>query len=102
MKRFNIFDTKKILNRPPEVMITDKSGTAGICAWINVYFKLIKEKEISKDNEAIKKIYDWVIKEYEDGRITTISDDELVEMVKKYLPDLYNKKVISEKIIRIK
>ncbi len=99
---YNIFDTKKILNRPPEVMITDKSGTAGICAWINVYFKLTKEEEISKDNPAIKKIYEWVMKEYEDGRITTISDEELVEMVKKYLPDLYNKKVISDKIIRIK
>jgi len=99
---YNIFDTKKILNRPPEVMITDKSGTAGICAWINVYFNLSKEEEIHKDHPAIKEIYAWVLKEYEDGRITTISDEELIEMVKKHLPDLYKKKVISEQVIRIK
>lgn len=99
---YNIFDTTKILNRPPEVMITDKSGTSGICAWINVYFNLPKEKEIQKDHSAVKEIYTWVLKEYEDGRITTISDQELIDMVRKYLPEIYNEKVVSSNLLRVK
>src|SRR5208337_3754877 len=74
---YNIFDTKKILNRAPEVTITDKTGTAGICKWINIYFNLGKSEEILKDNKSVKEIYGWVQKEYEDGRITPISDEEL-------------------------
>ncbi|OHD06474.1 MAG: 2-isopropylmalate synthase [Spirochaetes bacterium GWC1_27_15] len=99
---YNIFDTGKILDRPPEVMITDKSGTAGICAWINVYFNLDKEEEVHKDDPLIKEIYMWVLKEYEEGRITTISDQELIEMVRKYFPDIFNKKVISGNFLKIK
>jgi citrate (Re)-synthase len=99
---YNIFVTKKILNRAPEVMITDKSGTAGICAWVNVYFNLDKSKEIHKDNPAVKNIYDWVIHEYEEGRITAISEDELIFNVKKYLPQIYKENVISDSVLKIK
>ncbi len=99
---YNIFDTKKILARPPEVIITDKSGTAGICAWINVYFNLDKSKEIQKDNPAIKEINGWVLKEYDEGRITPISDEELVKLVKEHLPGVYREKVVKESIVLIK
>ncbi|MBI4979515.1 MAG: 2-isopropylmalate synthase [Spirochaetes bacterium] len=99
---YNIFDTTKILNRPPEVMITDKSGTAGITAWINVYFNLDRAHEVAKDNAGVKVIYEWSVKEYEAGRITAISDDELIEMVKKNLPEIYNEKVITDKLVKIK
>jgi isopropylmalate/homocitrate/citramalate synthase len=99
---YNIFDTNTILKRPPEVLITDKSGAAGICAWINVYFCLSKEEEVPKDHPAIKEMYNWVTQEYEDGRITTISDQELIEMVRKHLPDIYNEKVVQDKLLRVK
>jgi isopropylmalate/homocitrate/citramalate synthase len=32
---YNIFDTTKILKRPMGVIITDKSGIAGIAYWVN-------------------------------------------------------------------
>ncbi len=99
---YNIFDTNLILKRPPEVLITDKSGAAGICAWINVYFCLSREEEVPKDHPAIKEMYNWVTQEYEDGRITTISDQELIEMVRKHLPEIYNEKVVQEKLLRVK
>lgn len=99
---YNIFDTTKILDRRPEVLITDKSGTAGICAWINVYFDLEKGKEIQKDNTKVKEIYNWVLKEYEEGRITVISDEELIDMVKKYLPEIYNEKIIQKNTYKVK
>jgi isopropylmalate/homocitrate/citramalate synthase len=90
---YNIFDTNAILNRPFEVAITDKSGAAGICAWINVFFALKGSDQITKDNPAVREIQDWVKREYNDGRITIISDSEMIEHVRKLLPDVYKKKV---------
>jgi len=34
---YNIFDTSRVLNRPPRVAITDKTGTDGIAVWVNEY-----------------------------------------------------------------
>jgi isopropylmalate/homocitrate/citramalate synthase len=99
---YNIFDTKKILNRPLEVMITDKSGLAGIAAWINVNFNLDKASEIKKDEPGVAKINDWVQIEYDNGRVTAISDDELMEQVKMHLPALYKAKVGTCNILTIK
>jgi citrate (Re)-synthase len=90
---YNIFDTKAILNRPFEVAITDKSGLSGISAWINVYFALKGKDMISKDHEAVRKLNDWVKTEYDNGRITIISDTEMIEKVKEYIPELYKKRV---------
>lgn len=99
---YNIFDTTKILNRPPEVMITDKSGTAGICAWINVYFNLTGNDLIRKDDAGVKKIYEWTLKEYEGGRITVISDQELLEQVRQHVPHIYREQVITERLLKIR
>ncbi len=38
---YTAFDTKRILDRPIAVNITDKSGLAGIAHWINAHFALI-------------------------------------------------------------
>jgi len=32
---YNIFDTEKILGRPISIIITDKSGLAGVVHWLN-------------------------------------------------------------------
>ena len=93
---YNIFDTTKILNRRPEVVVTDKSGAAGICAWINVYFNLEGEKEIVKDNPAIQLINDWIIKQYDDGRVTAMSEEEMINLVKKHISNIYNDMVITK------
>ncbi|MCX7885402.1 MAG: 2-isopropylmalate synthase [Caloramator sp.] len=84
---YSIFDTGKILNRPLIVAINEYSGLAGIAAWINMYFKL-KDNKIDKKHPVVHKIKDWVDKEYEKGRTTVISNSELEELVKEYMPDL--------------
>ncbi len=99
---YNIFDTTKILNRRPEVVVTDKSGAAGICAWINVYFNLEGEKEIVKDNPAIQLINDWIIKQYDDGRVTAMSEEEMINLVKKHISNIYNDMVITKPHLEIK
>jgi len=88
---YNMFDTAKILNRPPGIAITDKSGAAGIAAWINTYCKLDKDKRIDKSQPAIEKMKAWVDGEFNNGRITSVSDKEMIDLVKEHLPELIEK-----------
>ncbi|MEM3710394.1 MAG: hypothetical protein QXL46_05815 [Nitrososphaerales archaeon] len=82
------FDTEKILGKLPTIAITPYSGIAGIAFWINQYFKLNGSKKISKDDQRVRKIYEWVEKQYSKGRMTAISDKEMEKQVMKYFPEL--------------
>ncbi len=70
---YNCFDTEKILNRLPGVAITDKSGAAGIKHWIETYCHV----KVPKDDSRLLAIRDRVEGEYEGGRTTSISDEEM-------------------------
>ncbi len=86
---YNIFNTTKLLNRPPRVAITDKSGVDGIALWVNDYLGLEGDKRLSKIK--VHRIARWVIDQYEvEGRTTAISDQELAEQVQTHLAKHYN------------
>lgn len=87
---YNIFDTQKILNRAPLVAVSNTSGLAGIACWINDYYNVPEELKISKKDECVAKIKEWVDKEYAKGRVTLISDEELVDLMKIYGRDFIN------------
>ena len=84
---YNIFDTTRILKRPMGVIITDKSGTAGIAYWVNSHLGLKGENMVDKRHPGIAKIHKWVMEQYAAGRTTNISRDEMANLVKKHLPD---------------
>lgn len=86
---YNIFDTTKILKRPMGVIITDKSGIAGIAHWANSHLRPDADKKIDKRHPGIAKVHKWVLEQYEQGRTTSISNDELMEKAKKYLPEYF-------------
>jgi isopropylmalate/homocitrate/citramalate synthase len=86
---YNIFDTTKILKRPMGVIITDKSGIAGIAHWVNSHLQLDADKKIDKRHPGLAKMHKWVMEQYEQGRTTSISHDELLEKAKKYLPEYF-------------
>ena len=88
---YSIFDTEKVLNRPLGVNVTDKSGLAGITFWVDHQFRLTGDKRIDKRHPAIQKISDWVDEQYAQKRTTAISDEEMLEQVKKHLPELFKK-----------
>lgn len=90
-KIYNIFDTQKILNRPADVAITDKSGVAGIVFWVNSRLGLPEEKKVTKDNPSILKIKEWVDEQFAAGRVTDISEEEMWNLVRRFLPELVNK-----------
>lgn len=88
---YNIFDTKKILRKPPLVSVDSHSGLAGIAFWINNYFGLPEEKKIDKNNIVVQKLKKRVDNEYEEGRIIAMSDDELKGFLKDIDYVFYNK-----------
>ncbi len=84
---YNIFDTGKILHRPARVNVTDKSGVAGIAHWINNYLELKPKAQIDKRHHGVQEIYEMIKEEYEDGRVTSISDEEMLTYCRMYLPE---------------
>ena len=78
---YNIFDTGKFLNRPPLVSVSNTSGLAGIAHWINTYFHLSKEESMDKNSELVKLVKVWVDEQYDEGRVTVITDSELLEVI---------------------
>ena len=60
---------------------TEASGLAGITHWINTYYKLPEEKKLDKECELVKMVKTWVDHEYDEGRVTVITDDELTDVI---------------------
>lgn len=86
---YNIFDTERLLNRPTQISITDKSGSDGVALWVNKFLGLDGKKRLNKAKVA--RIARWVMDQYEvNGRNTAISDKELEEQVRIHLPEYYN------------
>lgn len=100
---YNIFDTTKILKRPIIPMITDKSGKAGIAFWVNTTLALDANRQVDKKHPGISKINKWIMQEYENGRLTSISNEEMERLVHKYLPELFvsDLEKIKSKAVRV-
>ncbi|MBO5089169.1 MAG: 2-isopropylmalate synthase [Lachnospiraceae bacterium] len=80
---YNIFDTDKFLNRPVQVAVSNTSGLAGIAHWINTHYKLRVEDKIDKSQPIVAAVKEWVDKEYDEGRVTSITDEELERVVEE-------------------
>lgn len=78
---YNIFDTEKFLNRPVRVAVSNTSGLAGIAHWINAYFALHEEHRIDKSHPVVQTVKEWVDAQYDEGRVTVITDAELLEAI---------------------
>jgi citrate (Re)-synthase len=86
---YNPFDTTKILKRPPTITITDKSGKAGIVHWINSRLGLMGEGQVDKGHPGVVKIHKRIMEMYEEGRVTSISNDEMENLARKYLSEFF-------------
>ena len=74
---YNIFDTTKLLNRPPKVMISNTSGVSGIAIWINQHLGLSGEEALDKKDPLVVGLKQWVDRQYDEGRVVAITDAEL-------------------------
>jgi isopropylmalate/homocitrate/citramalate synthase len=87
---YNIFDTEKLLGRPPRVAITDKTGVDGVALWVNEFFGLKGDERINKIK--VHKVARWVMDQYEvDKRMSSITDEELEQKVRELMPDIWQK-----------
>ena len=86
---YNIFDTEKLLKRPAGIMINDKSGTAGIAQWVNTHMRLTNDERLHKHDPAIARINDWLQEQYNRGRVTAISNEEMEHVVRHFMPHLF-------------
>lgn len=85
---YNIFDTDKFLNRPVLVAVSNTSGLAGIAHWINTYYKLKDERAVDKSHPVVTIVKDWVDKQYDEGRVTVITDNELIKVIDEACKEL--------------
>ena len=69
------------MNRPVLCAVSNTSGLAGIAHWINTYFRLKEDEKITKDSELVGYVKKWVDAEYESGRVTVLTDDELLKVI---------------------
>ncbi|MCP4256334.1 MAG: 2-isopropylmalate synthase [Planctomycetes bacterium] len=76
---YNCFDTKKLLNRPVGVAITDKTGAAGIKHWVEAKYDI----QIPKHDPRITYIKDRIDAEYAADRVSMISDEEMFAWTKE-------------------
>ena len=80
---YNIFDTEKFLNRPVLCAISNTSGLAGIAHWINTYYKLREDRQVEKNSPLVREIKAWVDQEYAGGRVTVLTDEEIVACLER-------------------
>jgi hypothetical protein len=70
--------------------VNQTSGLAGIAHWINSYFALEGDKRIDKKDKRVIKIKEWVDQQYINGRVTSIGDEELEEVIHSLAPDIFD------------
>ena len=80
---YNIFDTKKILNRAASVLLGKTSGLAGIAYWINENYRLSPDEAVDKRDPLVISLKEWIDKEYEGGRQTSLSVGEIEEKIEE-------------------
>jgi isopropylmalate/homocitrate/citramalate synthase len=74
---YNIFNTKKLLNRPATVLIGPNSGLAGIAYWLNEHYHLSGADALTKQSELVVSLKAWVDEQFADGRVASLSSNEI-------------------------
>jgi len=92
---YNSFDTGKILGKPPLVAINSYSGISSLAYWINSYFGLKGNNKIQKNDSRLIPVKNKIDAEYENGRISNITSEEMEMLSNMYV---FNKKYKKEAI----
>ena len=84
---YNIFDTVKILNRPHGVIITNRTGLAGVGFWVNQELERRGLPAVDKRDPRVEKMFKWIEQQYVAGRVTCISPQEMREQFIIHFPE---------------
>jgi isopropylmalate/homocitrate/citramalate synthase len=88
-----VFDTNKVLGRQPTVIVTAKAGVAGVAFWVQAELRRRgHDAKLDKRDPRVYQIHEWVTREYDNGRTTSISNQEMLDQTrlhfKEYFPDV--------------
>ena len=83
---YNIFNTEKLLNRKPTVLVSKTSGLAGIAYWVNQTYNLPDEENLDKRDPLVVALKEWIDEQYENERQTAMTDKEMDEKIQELAP----------------
>ena len=87
---YNIFDTTKILNRSVPLILNAKAARAGAASRNNQQRPLPPERQVSKKHPAVGQIHTRIMAAYEEGRNTSFSNKEIKNLVRRFMPELFD------------
>lgn len=74
---YEAFDPREVLGREPRIVLTDKSGRAGVAAWVEYQGAIVP---CPKDAPLVTALYDIITTAFEHGRTAPFTDAELVAL----------------------
>jgi len=91
----NLFKTRikkyKIGARPPEIAIARNCGSEAIVYWINMYLSSRIDGRVEITHPGIRQIRTWVERNYDNGRVSPISEKEMLIQAQRYIPEFFGK-----------
>ncbi|MEM2444896.1 MAG: hypothetical protein QXD94_06365 [Sulfolobales archaeon] len=85
------YDSEALLGIPYTISITPYSGRSAIAYWINKYFGLPPDEGLSKEDPVVGYIYNDVQNLFEVEGKSVLNDEDMLMIIKKYIPDLSRK-----------
>ncbi|MEN6478563.1 MAG: 2-isopropylmalate synthase [Anaerolineales bacterium] len=85
---YTVFNTELLLKAPIRVMVNQASGAAGLLHWIKNEFHLPADYPLDKRDPRLVPVLNWIEGEYQDGRVSGITDGELHTVLRTLAPDL--------------
>ncbi len=86
---YNVFDTKRLLGRPVGVSVNDKSGAAGVAFWVSQRLGLEGDARVEKHDPGIEAMYAAIQRQYETGRASALTQDELLALAREHLAERF-------------
>jgi citrate (Re)-synthase len=81
------FDPASVLGRPIGVIVSDKSGAAGIAWWVNEHYRLAGNRRVAKTDPRVTAMYEDVMSTYAGGRGSDPGDEELATIASRYFSE---------------
>jgi isopropylmalate/homocitrate/citramalate synthase len=81
------FDPRAVLGRPIGVVVSDKSGAAGIAWWLNDRLGLRGPDRLAKSDPGVQAMYRALMGQYTAGRTADPTDADLLVLAREYVPE---------------
>lgn len=81
------FDPRTVLGRPIGVVVSDKSGAAGIAWWLNQRRAAHGQDPLAKSDPGVQAMYNALLAQYAAGRVADPSEADLEALAREHCPE---------------